>query len=597
MVLEKGLHGTHKDQKIEWVCPECPKENEGHVGASLIDHEQSKHHDRQPHSVIMVCMTPCPAEGCHMVFPFPEDLWDHMHHMESTNPNHHDPDKRHGLGQVMAVFIPVNEEIRRYLHPMYEVSGHGSRRGKRKELKEVHKGDDKYKTKDAQVKSHPHPAGHSKPLHIDTRTDRSHNYSQLPGAFPQSPESNTPSPDYHSTSSEPGGFTPYSETSGYGSGFDTQEILGHPSADELRHANLDNYGPQDSSSQLRQHKKGIHLVAMPRRFDARATHHGAEGHDLVGKRQGTDAQDTHHGANTKCESCHKDFQEGVRIHIEVAPVHRNIYTCWHCGATFGKKNKELIEHVDEKHAKEERDEKLPCAHAGCSDSCRNAWHQRQRLIIDHHEKAADQSLATIEHPGSKDHDKSQGHRETKGHGSNTDGHGKDSHGNEAHDTHHAEGPKQCAGCKKILPDRDMIEHLMAHPAEHRRKYSCWHCGVIFGKNEQHLLAHMDGKKHKKEKWEDKKVPCTHAGCSKILRNDCHLAQHIDMEHGAQPAKKGHPNSQHPDSKDHDKSQGHGEGKEHSSTTKPDGHGNDSHGKETGKDHAKSDGEMKGKGKV
>jgi hypothetical protein len=27
----------------------------------------------------------------------------------------------------------------------------------------------------------------------------------------------------------------------------------------------------------------------------------------------------------------------------------------------------------------------------------------------------------------------------------------------------------------------MIEHLMAHPAEHRRKYSCWHCGVIFGK--------------------------------------------------------------------------------------------------------------------
>jgi hypothetical protein len=142
---------------------------------------------------------------------------------------------------------------------------------------------------------------------------------------------------------------------------------------------------------------------------------------------------------------------------------------------------------------------------------------------------------------------------------------------------------------------------------------------------------MDGKKHKKEKWEDKKVPCTHAGCSKILRNDCHLAQHVDMEHGAQPAKKGHPNSQHPDPKDHDKSQGHGEGKEHSSTTKPDGHGNDSHGKEigkdhdksqnhgegkdhgkstesdghgkdshgkeTGKNHAKSDGEMKGKGKV
>ncbi|KAE9378549.1 hypothetical protein N431DRAFT_328887, partial [Stipitochalara longipes BDJ] len=117
--------------------------------------------------------------------------------------------------------------------------------------------------------------------------------------------------------------------------------------------------------------------------------------------------------------------EGIMMHVEQSTKHRDIFSCWHCGAMFGKKSKELLDHVHKKHADESRDQKLPCAHAGCHETCYNPWHQRQHLTIDHHEKRAQQDISNSLLPGSKDHSKSEGQpKDSQGHGKGKD-HNKD----------------------------------------------------------------------------------------------------------------------------------------------------------------------------
>lgn len=137
------------------------------------------------------------------------------------------------------------------------------------------------------------------------------------------------------------------------------------------------------------------------------------------------------------------------------------------------------------------------------------------------------------------------------------------------------------GCKTdgvVVGKGGMLRHLENDP-NHRKNFSCWHCGRMFGHCNKSLLDHVD-RKHAHE-GVDEKLPCKSAGCTKTCRNPWHQWQHLTIDHHDKAAQQDHSKADG-EAKD---SHGHENGKDHN---KPSGHEKDALGHERGKDHTKSD---------
>jgi len=537
-VPRNDLGGSHGQQELEWACscPECTRDTEGHSALTLIGHDQGYHtaHDLHgPHSIMMVGMTPCPAHGCHMAFPFGADLGGHIHQAH--------PGQKLGISQVMMVIIPVPDSIHDIVHEAYEIPGHGAQRGKkRSDSHDVHS------TNHTAVKTH---ARGSRSIH----TKEPHNHLLDHPRTPESTqESHHNSPTYHDNHSqyhEDEGseedhriFTPPSPGSPqfpeHGNEFTTYDH------EDFQHLGQALGGPQQRLSQGHTQNEFYHPVAIP--------HH-------------TDTSGAHRFKKRECAGCHEDPGESMQKHIEKASHHRAIFSCWHCGAYFMKDNTHLVKHVHKMHVAVDVNEKIPCGlPQQCHQTFHNQCHRDQHMAVEHRWPWPGNSQNPGNH-GSKDHDKSHGPDNSHGNGNgkdhsqfgNANGHEKDSH---AHD---------------IGKDHSKADGEAKETHGHEK-----------GKDHDGSTAFGQGKGHSKSDSFEKDSPGQEKGKDHAI-SDAHEkgSQAHAKDNSHEKADQGHAmGKDHPKDKDHAKEQDYSKAQEPHDHTKTQDHGKEDHAK--GKDHTK-----------
>jgi len=192
-----------------------------------------------------------------------------------------------------------------------------------------------------------------------------------------------------------------------------------------------------------------------------------------------------HPKKIECAGCHTVPSGTMLAHVESdTEDHGGIFSCWHCGHYFNKKEEQLLQHIHKMHAEAEKhsNQHLPCEHAGCKKTCSNKYHKDLHKLLTHHDTAAQAEHPDSGHSGSSEHDKSHDPGEGKDHG-RLDGHEKGPQGHEAAKDHE-NGKNHSEDHSK---DHTKADH--GKEQDHLKDHNKDHTKADHGKEQDHSKDH------------------------------------------------------------------------------------------------------------